>query len=98
MDEGIAAIANPVRRQMLALVRDRERTPSDIADEARLTRPATSQHLRVLRDAGLVVYRADGGRRFYRADERRLDALRAYLESFWSARVADLKREAETAR
>jgi DNA-binding transcriptional ArsR family regulator len=76
-------------------VRERERTPSELADETGLSRPATSQHLRVLRDAGLVAVRPEGGHRFYRADEERLEALRRFLEGFWGDRVTTLKRLAE---
>lgn len=96
VDAAIAAIANPLRRHMLLLVRSRERTSSDLATTTGLTRPATSQHLRVLRDAGLVTVRRAGGYRFYRADEERLEVLRAYLDSFWTGRIATLKQAAES--
>lgn len=95
VDAAIAAIAHPARRQLLDLVRDGERTPSELADEVGMTRPATSQHLRVLRDAGLVVVRSGGGRRYYRVDTERLEALRAELEAFWVGRVGALRRAAE---
>ena len=95
MDAAIAAIAHPARRHLLVLVRDGERTPSDLAVAVGLSRPATSQHLRVLRDAGLVSVRSRGGNRYYRADEERLEALRANLEEFWLGRVDALRRAAE---
>jgi DNA-binding transcriptional ArsR family regulator len=95
MDAAIAAIAHPARRHLLLLVRDGERTPSELADRVGLTRPGTSQHLRVLRDAGLVSVRRYGGNRYYRADRDRLEAVRAQLEEFWLGRVAALKRTAE---
>jgi len=95
MDAAIAAIAHPARRQLLLLVRERQRTPSELAERVGLTRPATSQHLRVLRDVGLVTVRSRGGNRYYRAEEERLEALRAHLEEFWLGRVAALKRTAE---
>jgi DNA-binding transcriptional ArsR family regulator len=95
MDAAIAAIAHPARRHLLLLVREGERTPSELADRVGLTRPATSQHLRVLRDVGLVTVRSRGGNRYYRAEEERLEALRAHLEEFWLGRVAVLKRTAE---
>jgi DNA-binding transcriptional ArsR family regulator len=95
VDAAIAAIAHPARRHLLRLVRDGERSPSELAGSAGLTRPATSQHLRVLRDAGLVAVRSQGGRRYYRAEEERLEALRAFLEDLWVDRVAALKEVAE---
>ena len=95
MDAAIAAIAHPARRHLLLLVREGERTPSELADRVGLTRPATSQHLRVLRDVGLVTVRSRGGNRYYRAEEDRLETLRAHLEEFWLGRVAALKRTAE---
>ncbi len=95
MDAAIAAIANPVRRRMLTLVRDGERSSSELATATGLTRPATSQHLRVLRDAGLVEVRSEGGHRYYRAHEERLEALRAELEDFWVGRIGALQQVAE---
>ena len=95
MDAAIAAIAHPARRHLLLLVRDGERTPSELADRVGLTRPATSQHLRVLRDVGLVTVRARGGNRYYRGEQERLEALRAHLEEFWLGRVEALRRTAE---
>lgn len=95
MDAAIAAISHPARRHLLVLVRDRERRPSDLAQAVGLTRPATSQHLRVLRDAGLVAVRSRGGCRYYRAEEERLEALRAYLEDFWVGRISALRAAAE---
>jgi DNA-binding transcriptional ArsR family regulator len=95
VDAAIAAIAHPARRHLLLLVRDGERTPSDLADRVGLTRPATSQHLRVLRDVGLVTVRRRGGNRYYRAEQERLEALRSHLEDFWLGRLEALKRTAE---
>ena len=95
MDAALAAIAHPARRHLLLLVRDGERTPSELADRVGLTRPATSQHLRVLRDVGLVSVRSRGGNRYYRAEAERLEALRAHLEDFWVGRVDALRRAAE---
>jgi DNA-binding transcriptional ArsR family regulator len=63
MDATLRALANPARRAMLELVWDAERTSSEIAEAVGATRPATSQHLKVLRDAGLVQVRADGSQR-----------------------------------
>lgn len=98
MEEALKAIANPRRRAMLELVWDEERTATDIADASRLSKPAASQHLKVLRDAGLVHVRAEGNRRLYRADPVRVAELRAALESFWGDRLARMKRELEDER
>jgi DNA-binding transcriptional ArsR family regulator len=78
---------------MLALVWDAERSAGDIAAHARLSAPAASQHLRVLREAGLVDVRVDGNRRMYRARADRLAALRTDLEAFWGERLAALRED-----
>jgi DNA-binding transcriptional ArsR family regulator len=95
MEQALAAIANPVRRRMLELAWGTERTPSELAERLGLTRPATSQHLRVLREAGLVEVRSEGGRRFYATREERLVAVREFLEGFWGARLGALRTAAE---
>ena len=83
MDVTLRALANPARRAILELVWDAERTSSEIAEAVGATRPATSQHLKVLGDAGLVQVRADGSQRLYRVDSERLAEVRAALERFW---------------
>jgi DNA-binding transcriptional ArsR family regulator len=90
MDETLRALASPTRRAILELVWDAERSSSEIADEVGATRPATSQHLKVLRDAGLVRVRADGNQRLYRVDTERLAEVRFALEAFWGARLGRL--------
>jgi len=90
VDETLRALANPTRRAMLELVWDAERSSSEIAESVGATRPAASQHLKVLRDAGLVQVRVDGNQRLYRVDTRRLAELRAALEGFWGARLGRL--------
>ena len=87
----LRAIADPRRRQMLELTWDRERSSGDLATSCKLSRPATSQHLRVLREAGLVSVRLDGNRRLYRVDDARLAELRAMLDQFWGSRLARLQ-------
>ena len=72
---------------MLELVWDAERSSSQIAEALGATRPATSQHLKVLRDAGLVHVRSDGNQRLYRVDAQRLGEVRGALERFWGARL-----------
>ncbi|HWH45857.1 MAG TPA: metalloregulator ArsR/SmtB family transcription factor [Thermoleophilaceae bacterium] len=95
MQEAIDAIAEPRRRAILALVRDAELPAGEIARHFDVTRPAVSQHLRVLERAGLVTVRPDGTRRLYRARPEGLAGLRAFLDEFWEKGLAELKREAE---
>ena len=78
---------------MLSLVLDRERSSSELAVRCRLSRPAASQHLRVLRDVGLVTLREEGNRRLYRAEVTRLAEVRAMLDAFWGERLARLADE-----
>jgi len=95
MEEALKAIANPRRRAMLALVWDRERSATDIATRSKLSKPAASQHLKVLRDAGLVRVRVDGNRRLYRADPMTVAELKRALDDFWGDRLARMKHAAE---
>src|SRR4051794_11726645 len=95
MEEALRAIANPRRRAMLGLVWDRERSAGEIARESGLSAPAASQHLRVLRDAGLVSVRVDANRRLYRAEPERVAEGRAGLEAFWGERLARLRDDVE---
>src|SRR5919108_5843409 len=87
VDETLRALAHPARRAMLQLVWDAERSSSDLADAVGVSRPAASQHLKVLRDAGLVHVRVDGNQRLYRVDLERLAEVRSQLEGFWGARL-----------
>ena len=82
MDEALRAIANRRRRTILGLIWDRERTASEIAALSALSKPATSQHLRVLREAALVHVRSAGNQRLYRADRERIADLRRELDAF----------------
>jgi DNA-binding transcriptional ArsR family regulator len=95
MEAALRAIAAPRRRQILALVRDGELSAGAIAAHFDVTRPAVSQHLTVLKEAGLVSERRNGTRRLYRARPEGLAELRAFLDAFWDARLETLKREAE---
>lgn len=95
MDAAIHAVAEPIRRRILELVVDEERTVSDLASNFPVTRPAVSQHLRVLHDAGLVTVRPDGRRRYYRARPEGLAELRRWLETFWRTSLRNLKVEVE---
>jgi DNA-binding transcriptional ArsR family regulator len=95
MEAALKAIAEPRRREILRLVWDAERSAGDIASHFDVSRPAISQHLRVLRTAGLLRERADGARRLYVADHDAFARLREELESFWTEGLAALKREVE---
>ena len=95
MEAALKAIAEPRRRRILALVRDGELTAGDIAAHFDVTRPAISQHLTVLKEAGLVNERRNGTQRLYRARPEGLTDLKAFLEGFWTDRLDALKREAE---
>src|SRR5678809_1590318 len=89
------AIAEPRRQAILRLVRDGELSAGEIASHFDVTRPAVSQHLTVLKEAGLVDERRNGTRRLYRARPEGLADLKAFLEEFWDDKLAALKREAE---
>ena len=95
MEAALKALAGPRRRQILALVRDGELSAGEIAEHFDVTRPAVSQHLTVLKEAGLVDERRNGTRRLYRARPEGLAELKDFLEEFWEERLDALKREAE---
>jgi len=95
MEAALKAIAAPNRRRILSLVRRRELSAGEIADHFDVTRPAVSQHLTVLKEAGLVSERRNGTRRLYRARPEGLAELRAFLEELWDERLDLLKQEAE---
>jgi DNA-binding transcriptional ArsR family regulator len=79
----LLALADPTRRRLYERLRRRSHTVGELARFARVTQPAVSQHLRVLRDARLVADRREGTRRYYRASPEGLAELRRYLESLW---------------
>jgi DNA-binding transcriptional ArsR family regulator len=91
----LAALADPQRRSILELLARRERSVREIADELPITRPAVSRHLRLLKDAGLVVDRAEGTRRLYRLHDEGVAAVRAYLEGVWGEAAARFTIAAE---
>jgi DNA-binding transcriptional ArsR family regulator len=95
VDTALKALAEPHRREILKLVRNRERTASEIATHFPISRPAVSQHLRTLEDANLVTVRIEGTRRWYRARPEGLGELRRWVESMWTDNLRDLKRAAE---
>jgi DNA-binding transcriptional ArsR family regulator len=95
MESALKALAQPHRRRILTLVRAGELSVGEIAAHFEVSRPAVSQHLTVLREAGLVDERRNGTRRLYRARPEGLAELKAFLDRFWDERLEALKREAE---
>lgn len=95
MDETLRAIAEPNRRHILDLVREGELSAGEISEHFDVTRPAVSQHLTVLKQAGLLNERRDGTRRLYRARPQGLAELRRFLEGFWGDRLVALRHHAE---
>jgi DNA-binding transcriptional ArsR family regulator len=95
MDLALKALAHPGRRNMLCLIWDAELTSSELAARAGMTKPGASQHLKLLREAGLVRVRVDVNRRLYRVDRDRMAELRSMLDDFWGGPLARLKDLAE---
>jgi len=96
--QAAAAIADPIRRHVLELVRDDELTAGAIAANFSVSRPAVSRHLRILREAGLLQERRSGRERLYRADPAPLAELRSWLDGYWAGRLQALKQLAEEER
>src|SRR4249919_193752 len=96
MEAALKAIAEPRRRRILLLVREGEMTAGEIASHFEVTRPAISQHLTVLKEAGLVSERRDGAKRIYRFRREGVEELRAFIEDMWTESLATLKDEAES--
>src|SRR5919205_1665104 len=94
-EQALQALGDPTRRSILEQLRDGPRAVGEIAARLPVSRPAVSQHLRVLKEAGLVSDRQNGTRRLYRVDPDGLAELRAYLESFWDEALARFKDKAE---
>ncbi len=93
--EAFAALSDPTRRHIVELLADGERSAGELARRFTLTQPAVSQHLRTLRDAGLVRVRRDAQRRIYSIDGRGLAEIDAWLSryrTFWNARLDALER------
>jgi DNA-binding transcriptional ArsR family regulator len=93
--DGWAALADPTRRTIFELVLARPRAVVELADVLPVTRPAVSQHLKLLKTAGLVLDRAEGTRRIYRANPDGLRDLRAQLDRFWNEALANFKQLVE---
>ena len=94
--DGWTALADPTRRTIFELVAARPRAVGELAELLPVTRPAVSQHLKLLKAAGLVLDRAEGTRRIYRADARGVRELRAQLDRFWSQTLANFKELVES--
>jgi DNA-binding transcriptional ArsR family regulator len=95
-DAGLGLLADPTRREIFEML---ARQPSSVGELARrlpVSRPAVSQHLRVLKDGGLVVSRPQGTRRVYRLDPDGVRELRAYLDRIWEEALSAFKQAAES--
>ncbi len=96
LDDVLKALSEPHRRRILTLLRSGPHNAGDIAAViGDISRPAVSQHLRVLRDAELVRVSSQGTERIYRIDQEGLDEARAFLDTFWEERLQQLKASAE---
>ena len=93
---GFAALGDPTRRAIFEQLATRPRSVGELARELPVSRPAVSQHLKVLREAGLVNDRAEGNRRIYHVDPDGVGAVRAYLDRFWNQALAGFKEAVET--
>ena len=94
-DNGIGVLGNSTRRAIFERLAKGPCSVGELAGELPVTRPAVSQHLRVLKDAGLVFDRPDGTRRLYQLDPDGVGALRAYVDQFWTQALAAFKTAAE---
>ncbi|GII29665.1 ArsR/SmtB family transcription factor [Planotetraspora mira] len=98
MDEALRAIAEPRRRAILRLVANQEMPAGRIAEHFEVTRPAVSQHLQVLKEAGLLIERREGTKRLYRARREGLAPLRQFLDEMWGESLDFARRIAEAER
>jgi DNA-binding transcriptional ArsR family regulator len=93
--DGFAALADPTRRKLFERLAAKALSVGELADEVPVSRPAVSQHLKILKAAGLVFDQADGTRRVYRVDPRGIEAIQNYLDRFWDRALAAFKAAAE---
>ena len=93
--DGWTALGDPTRKAIFERLAERPRAVGELARELPVSRPAVSQHLRVLKEARLVTERAEGTRRIYRLDPTGMEALRADLDRFWDRALAAYKAIAE---
>jgi DNA-binding transcriptional ArsR family regulator len=94
-EQALQALGDPTRRAVLEELRDGPRAVGEIAARLPVSRPAVSQHLRVLKEAGLVTERQNGTRHLYRVDPDGLAEVREYLSQFWEEALASFKAAAE---
>ena len=95
VDDALQALGDPTRRAVFELLAERARPVGELAHELPVSRPAVSQHLAILRAAGLVTDRRDGVRRIYSIDPEGVAAMREYFDRFWNQALADFKKAAE---
>lgn len=95
-DEGLGLLGDPTRRAIFELLARRACSVQELADQLPISRPAVSQHLRVLKEGGLVVSRSEGTRRIYCLDPDGVTALRAWLDGVWSDALTGFQKLAET--
>src|ERR1700744_1790806 len=95
VERALDALGDPTRRAIFRRLRKGNRSVREIADGMDVSRPAVSQHLKVLKGAGLVVVRVDGARRLYGIDPNGIEALRNWLDGFWDEPLTAFKRAAE---
>jgi DNA-binding transcriptional ArsR family regulator len=93
--ERFAALADPTRREIFERLSRKPMAVGEIAEGLPVSRPAVSQHLKVLKDAGLVTMRSEGTRNVYQIDFRAIASMRAYLDRFWTRALAAFKDAAE---
>ena len=93
--DGLTALGDPTRRAIFERLADRPRAVGELASELPVSRPAVSQHLKVLKEARLVVDRRVGTRRIYQLDPEGLRTLRGYLDHFWDQALAGFKTAVE---
>jgi DNA-binding transcriptional ArsR family regulator len=91
----LTALGDPTRREIFERLAERPRAVGELADQLPVSRPAVSQHLKVLKEAGLVTDRAEGTRRVYSVDPRGLAELREYFDGFWTKALNNFKEVAE---
>jgi len=94
-ERALDALGDPTRRLVFKRLREGNRSVREIADGLKVSRPAVSQHLSVLKDAGLAVVRIEGTRRLYAIDTRGLESLRGWLDGFWDKTLTAFKEAAE---
>jgi DNA-binding transcriptional ArsR family regulator len=95
--DGLTALGDPTRRAIFERLAERPRAVGELASELPVSRPAVSQHLKLLKEANLVVDRHEGTRRIYQLDPKGIALLRTYLDRFWSRALAAYKEAVEQA-